>query len=218
MHRFASVNILSGTADTVDSILDEVVAAGIISLGHPDLWVRRYGGMGVDDARDLRERASLRAVGGSYRVFIFFAASITVEAQNALLKTLEEPSGDAFFFIIVPTPETLLPTVRSRARMITVSSAGAVSSVDAKTFLASSPAKRIDMLKPLLEKGDDDKRDLSAILTFLSELERVLGASLAKKDVRDGLRAIYRARSFLNDKGALVKPLLEQVALLAPVV
>ena len=66
------------------------------------------------------------------------------------------------------------------------------------------------MLKPLLEKDEDDKRDIGKIVAFLSALERAL------KRKPEGLHAIYRARKYIGDKGALVKPLLEQVALLVP--
>ena len=212
MSRFASVNIIAGDAGIIDALMREIEKE--ISFDVSDLWVRRFGGMGVDDARELRDRAQLRAVAGGSRVFILAATSITNEAQNALLKTLEEPAGDSFFFIIIPSPQTLLPTVRSRARMVSFEGVATHSTVDVAKFLASTPAQRIDMLKPLLEKGDDDKRDTGAIVVFLIELERTLAQRAASPSAREGLRAIYRARQFLGDKGALVKPLLEQVALL----
>ena len=78
-------------------------------------------------------------------------------------------------------------------------------------FLKAEPSRRLDLLKPLLEK-DDDRRDMGAILSFLASLEKECAAR-APRD-REGLRAVYRARRFITDKGALVKPLLEQVALL----
>ena len=71
------------------------------------------------------------------------------------------------------------------------------------------------MLKPLLEKGDSDKRDMNELLTFLSSLERTLGAH-ASSEKAAGLKAVYLARKYMSDKGALVKPLMEQVALLLP--
>lgn len=87
--------------------------------------------------------------------------------------------------------------------------------MDARAFLAAPPAKRLDMLKPLLEKGEDDKRDTGAIIAFLASLEGIL-ASKFSAEMREGVRALYRARAYLGDKGALVKPLLEQLAILVP--
>ena len=70
------------------------------------------------------------------------------------------------------------------------------------------------MLKPLLEKGDDDKRDLAGTISFLADLERVLGKD-PKENTR-GIRAVYLARKHITDRGALAKTLLEQAALVVP--
>ena len=167
---------------------------------------------GVDEAREIIDRASLKAMSGK-RAFVVVAPDMTREAQNALLKTLEEPAGgETLFFFILAAPETLLPTVRSRAQMLSLGGDARADAVDVSLFLAADSAKRIDMLKPLLDKDTDDRRDTSAILAFLASLERAL-AQRSPKD-RTGIAAVYRARRFATDKGALIKPLLEQVALL----
>src|SRR3989338_7749303 len=149
---------------------------------------------------------------GKRRVFVIAAPDMNREAQNALLKPLEEPPGDALFFFILPSPETLLPTLRSRVQLLALGGKEKGESVDVKKFLGALPPKRLELLKPLLEKGEDEKRDLGAILGFLASLER----ALAKAKEATGLHAIYRARKYVSDRGALVKPLLEQVALLLP--
>ena len=175
--------------------------------GNPDIYVRTYRHFGIEEARELRERASLKPL-GLRRAFVIASPSVNREAQNALLKTLEEPPGNALFFFIVPSPESLIPTFRSRVHMLRLGAAGG--EVDVRAFLSSTPQKRLDLIKPLLEKGEDDRRDFGAILSFLSSLERALSRH------PDGLKAVYRARMYVTDKGALVKPLLEQVALLIP--
>jgi DNA polymerase-3 subunit delta' len=141
--------------------------------------------------------------------------AITADAQNALLKTFEEPRADAIFVLIVPSPATLLPTLRSRAEVlildaVSLSSDGG-SSVRIKQFLDASIERRFELLKTLYEHGEDEERDLRPIFTFLADLERQLGDDMARN--ADGLRALYRARMYLSDKGALLKPLLEQLAL-----
>jgi hypothetical protein len=82
--------------------------------------------------------------------------------------------------------------------------------------LETSGKRRLELLKPLLEKGDEDKRDIGAILGFLAGLEVELGKVRANSEKKVGLEAVYRARKYAADKGALLKPLLEQVALLVP--
>lgn len=205
-----NTHLVAGTLEMIPAILALLEDEGIETKGNVDLYVRTYQSFGIDEARELRARASSRALVGR-RVFVVATPSMTTEAQNALLKTLEEPAGDAFFFFITPSPQTLLSTFRSRAQVLTLESEESQDSlVDAEKFLAASSSARLDMLKPLLEKGDDDKRDLGAILSFLDSLEHFF---IQKPE---GLHAIYRARRYIGDKGALVKPLLEQLALLTP--
>lgn len=209
-----NTHLIEGSAETVAHLEDFLEAQGIETCGSADAYVRVYRSFGIDEARELRERAALRPTQGKQRVFVIATPNMTHEAQNALLKTLEEPPADALFFFIVSSPQTLLPTLRSRFQVLTLEEKGKKETFDARAFLAAPQQKRLDLLKPLLEKGEDDKRDLGAILSLLSSLERVL----AKAKVADvhGLHAIYRARKYITDKGALVKPLLEQVALLVP--
>lgn len=190
---------------------------GTVVRGNPDVYVRTYGQFGIDDAHDLTGRALGRAMDERGRTFIICAAGITNEAQNALLKTIEDPRGNARFFFIIPSPEMLLATVRSRAQMYVLNETinNKQDILDTSTFLAASPSKRLDLLKPLLEKGDDDKRDVGAVIGFLSSLEHTL-SSIPHEKSREGLHAVYAARKYIGDKGALLKPLLESVALLVP--
>lgn len=230
-HLLGNTQLVAGGPDAVPSVLRMLAFAGIDTRKNPDLYVREYAHFGVDEARELRERASLKPV-GERRVFVVAAPDINREAQNALLKTLEEPSANALFVFVVPAPEALLPTFRSRANAMhvivtpeparvtfSVPSPKVIITPDTNAFLSATPQKRLDMLKPLLEKGEDDagrpgKRDTGAIITFLSSLERALGAM--PEPPPDGLASVYRARKYMTDKGALLKPLLEQVALLVP--
>ena len=221
-----NVHLLAGGADAIPELLSLLRAEGVETEGNPDMYVRSYSAFGIDEARELRARAQARAIGGARRIFLIATPGMTHEAQNALLKTLEEPPADAAFFFLVPAPETLLSTFRSRAQMLVLDRvAQEEHAIDAATFLAAAPQKRLDMLKPLLEKGDDPstglgtgKRDIGSILTFLSSLERKISSSVLGNTKRDALEAVYRARKFMGDKGALIKPLLEQLALLVPVV
>lgn len=216
-HLVGNTHIVAGTSDALADVIALLEKEGVAVRGNPDVYVRSYGHFGVGEARELRERAILRPL-GERRIFAIAAPDIGREAQNALLKTIEEPPAGAIFIFIVPSPEALLPTFRSRAQMLVLERGSVRQGTDAKQFLAAFPSKRLDLLKPLLEKGDDDKRDLAKILEFLGDLERLLAkhpnGSLSA--CREGLESVYRARKYVADKGALVKPLLEQVALLAP--
>ncbi len=215
MHTPGRAYLVRGGGEMVREILSSLERAGIAARGNPDVYIREYLQFGADEARELRLRASSRAVKEKGRIFIVVASGITAEAQNALLKTLEEPSAGASFYIVVSSPETLLPTLRSRAQILRPREEDAQKVIiNAGDFLNAPRTKRIEMLKEILPK-DKEVRDTGAIIAFLSALERALGKGGAKK-TRDGLKAVYLARKYAADKGSLLKPLLEQVALLAP--
>ncbi len=206
-----NTHIVPGGPENIAYVLSFLREEGIETKGNPDVYVKAYRQFGIDDARELRERASLRAL-GERRIFIVAAPDLNREAQNALLKTLEEPPESVLFFFILPSPEALLGTLRSRVQILRMSDIHITNiehpSIDMEKFLAAAPQKRLDMLKPLLEKDEDEKRDMGEILAFLTSLENKL------QKCPEGLIAVYRARKFITDKGALVKPLLEQIALL----
>jgi DNA polymerase III delta prime subunit len=196
------------------SVLAFLSRRGIEAEGNPDMYVREYLSFKINDARELRDRAQTKAVLGGRRVFIVIAPSMTTDAQNALLKTLEEPPADALFIFIVASPQTMLPTLRSRVQFLRVDEgAKGEARVDVVQFLKAGLEKRIDMLKPLYQH-DDDERDIRGAVAFLQALEREFAAHTPSS--RPGIEAIYLARKYLMDKGALLKPLLEQVALLSP--
>jgi DNA polymerase III delta prime subunit len=212
MGFIGNVQLVAGNSGQLDEILRSLKQEGFEAEGNPDLYVREYSSFGVDEARDISLKASSRALSSTRRIFVLVMPGMTNEAQNALLKTLEEPSGDALFFIVVPSPQQLLPTLRSRSQMLQVGGGSRGSAVDAADFLKAKPEKRIEMLKPLLDKDEDDKRDISGAISFLSALEESLSKDARKNE--ESLQAVYRARKYLGDKGSLTKALLEQVALL----
>jgi DNA polymerase-3 subunit delta' len=71
----------------------------------------------VEQARDVLGFLSLRGLGRARVVVIDQAHAMNSQAANALLKVLEEPPPDAFFFLLTNQASALLPTIRSRAQM-----------------------------------------------------------------------------------------------------
>ena len=70
---------------------------------------------GVEDMRDLRERALFAPAESRYRVFIIDEAHmVSAAGNNALLKIVEEPPEHLIFIFATTEPEKILPTIRSR--------------------------------------------------------------------------------------------------------
>ena len=84
---------------------------------HPDVHVvaPEKNTIKVDQIRDLIETLSLASYEGGKKIAIIQRADCMNEsAQNALLKTLENPTGDTLFFLLTEAPGALLPTIVSR--------------------------------------------------------------------------------------------------------
>ena len=70
---------------------------------------------GIDDARDLREKAIYAPAASRYKVYIIDEAhQLTNEAANALLKLVEEPPPHLRFIFATTEPDKIIPTIRSR--------------------------------------------------------------------------------------------------------
>ena len=73
----------------------------------------------VEQVRTMRQRLSMRPTLGSRRAIIFDPAdNLEPSAANALLKSLEEPPVGTHFLLIAHRPGRLLPTIRSRCRLL----------------------------------------------------------------------------------------------------
>jgi DNA polymerase-3 subunit delta' len=97
----------------------ECAACKRIARGvHPDVILIEPGDTGtikIEQARDVIDRAGYRPFEGRRRVVVIDEADAMVPAaQNALLKTLEEPPSASVFILVSSMPDALLPTVVSR--------------------------------------------------------------------------------------------------------
>lgn len=94
----------------------------IARLVHADVLLIEPGETGaikVDAVRQAIERTAYRPFEGRRRMVIIDQADgLLVEAQNALLKTLEEPPAASTFVLVTARPDVLLPTVRSRCQRL----------------------------------------------------------------------------------------------------
>ena len=109
---------------------------------HPDLFYfspDTKASMGVETVRDIKKSLFFMPNDGDRKVYIIDdAQKMTVQAQNALLKFIEEPPASVLFFIVADKKESLLPTVVSRTRIISLAPSD---NADIRRFLMSESKK-----------------------------------------------------------------------------
>ncbi|MFL6155451.1 MAG: DNA polymerase III subunit delta' [Marmoricola sp.] len=107
-----------------------------VSVGtHPDVRVTRTEklSIGVDEVRELVRSSALAPAGRRWQIMIVEDADrLTEQAANALLKAIEEPTPRTVWLLCAPTVEDVLPTIRSRTRLIVLATP---SSDDVAAFL-----------------------------------------------------------------------------------
>lgn len=82
--------------------------------------------LGVDEIRDLVRQAALSPAGSRWQILIIEDADrLTEQANNALLKAVEEPGARTVWMLCAPTVEDVLPTIRSRCRLVTLTTPSA---------------------------------------------------------------------------------------------
>ncbi|HBA45983.1 hypothetical protein A2W67_03305 [Candidatus Nomurabacteria bacterium RIFCSPLOWO2_02_40_28] len=173
----------------------------------------------LDDARELKSLGVEKANTEGKKIFIISTNSFLLEAQQALLKLLEEPILNTHFFLIIPDINSLLTTFRSRFYLIK-NSKEENKSENAVKFIKMSLQQRIDFLKELLAENDGEQEDRSVdsarfkALNFLNELE----TSLVSRTVLDTtcFEHFFKVREFLRMPGSSPKTLMESVAIMIP--
>ncbi|MCW2165150.1 DNA polymerase-3 subunit gamma/tau [Microbacterium hydrothermale] len=110
------LNCAAGPTDTPCGVCDSCVELGRGGGGSLDVVeIDAASHNGVDDARDLRERAIFAPARDRFKIFILDEAHmVTQQGFNALLKLVEEPPAHVKFIFATTEPEKVLGTIRSR--------------------------------------------------------------------------------------------------------
>jgi len=149
---------------------DEYISKFVQGKNIPAYFVYRFGDIfKIADVRLLKKNISFTIPKGSFRLFIL-PENITIDAQNALLKTIEELGDETFIFFPTNTSETLLSTILSRSKIIWVGvfkkSEEALS--DDVRFLVSAKNKKEFFLSAL------QLADKISMKNGAQEIERIL--------------------------------------------
>ncbi len=132
----------------------------------------------ISQIRDLAWRLSMRSYSGTARVAIIDKAhSMNSEAQSALLKTLEEPRGDAIIILVTEYPEMLFQTILSRCQRIRFYP---VAKTEIKDFLKRQGIAE----KRILEIAALSMGKPGRVVDFISNPQKITDYQKAVEDLR----------------------------------
>lgn len=216
--------LLEGERDATVTALWEALKAGhgVVRSGNPDVSYAEYTNLLLGDAHELRVRGSFSGWSGGKKVHVIAFETMTHEAQNALLKTIEEPTPNTHFFFVTGSAEVLLPTVRSRMVHIKIRADDEREhrTTAGEEFLAAPIGERLRIVMPLhadKKKKEDGSNKIEA-RELLDGIERALYAKgdIAKPERARALADVLTAKKYLLGRSPILKPLLEHLALTLP--
>ncbi|HSW47770.1 MAG TPA: hypothetical protein VLG67_01705 [Candidatus Saccharimonadales bacterium] len=164
--------------------------------------------IGIDDIKDIHKNIFLKPIISTFKAVILDDAQLlTHQAQNALLKVLEEPPAHTIIILSVDTTESLLPTILSRCQVIELATE--------KISLSSSETAEffqfIDNLKNMkigdkLKKAEELAKDKDSTVEWFGKLilvlrDKILGQArdtLDTRGTRDTLNAMQSLHTLLK--------------------
>ncbi len=174
-----------------------------VNTNHPDvLYFKAEEKLGIAEARKIKNHFSLKPYSAKGRAVILEDASVmTIEAQNALLKTLEEPPSSAILILAAPSDSKFLPTILSRCQIIRLQAirlqaqgSSQKKTEDIEKLLSSNIEERFEYIEKCKEREEflhalvSYFRDKN-VLKFKSFIEELLQAE-AWAEANVNIRAI----------------------------
>lgn len=212
--RLHHAYIISGSAERGSTEVAEMLERrGVEVKGNGDVLMLTLSELSVDDARMVSSFASLNSIGEHKYIILSFSRA-TGEAQNALLKILEEAPGNSIFFLCVDAAGHLLPTLRSRAVVVYASEAGIdkEETEEAREFLKESYEKRlarVERMGAYISKTQDRAPVRAFAAALIREAHQ---AHPGPKTLRD----LLDAERYLRLQGSSVKSILGHLAVSLP--
>lgn len=198
-------NLIVGVGDS-QSFVFEILKNDLQfdPLANPDFLLLSGETFGIDEARALLLWSIGKPLAGEKKVCLVQAKTLGFEAQNALLKTLEEPTFGTYIFISVESLGGVLPTFISRVRVLSLAENSLYSETLAKRFLSANIKEKLKLLGGLAKK--ENKSELKEMLNDLEEVAYQNDFEPQK------MKDILKAKILVSARGASPKMVSEWLA------
>lgn len=187
--------IVSKNREERNKLIWELLDKFEINQTNPDILTLEEEKIGIEDVKRIRKHLASKPFGSTAKsVVIFDGNNISLDAQNALLKTLEEPPGETIILIGVDSENKLLPTVLSRCLVISYQ----------QSAISSQPSFNLNQLleTPIEERFEivEKASDREQLLKDLTESyrEKVLEGKVKSGFLEELLKAQAWKESNVN--------------------
>ena len=141
--------------------------------------------IGVDDVREIIEEVNKKPYEGDKKVItIFSGEKLTIQAQNALLKTIEEPPKGVFIIILTTSIEIILETIKSRCQIYKL-----------------TPLSNEEIQSYILKKyGNINTIDFSPALSYAGGIPGRLEKFIDDEELQEARKVVLELIREINDK------------------
>lgn len=202
---------LSARKAEIDKILSLHLSG--VNLNHPDIfYFSAEEKLGIAEARKIKSHFSLKPYSAKGRAVVLEDASkLTIEAQNALLKTLEELPKEAVFILGASSDDSFLPTILSRCQIIRLQIADSLHTTDYSEEIENLFLKSIEEKFEFIETLKDREEFLHSLVAHFRLHLRLHLSGVNLNFGKELLQAEQWAKQNVN-----IRAILEYLMLVMP--
>lgn len=213
-HSYVIEGHLENTAEELFSFFKE--------NNNTNIFFQKYEALTIDNSREIKFWHNERSVDDKKKICIIATKFINPEAEQALLKIIEEPTTNTHFFIIIPDTNLLKDTIISRVQLI---KAPKFNNQDQKkfvnNFISLSIKERLEKILLIIKEHKDEDNSAKLrdyAISFINELENIFYDKFKNdkmnKKISTILDELQKSRYYLSKSGSSVKMVLEHLALM----
>lgn len=168
----------------------------IYSIDHFDktlIQPEKETSIGIEVVKKLQEKAMLKPLRGENKAIILSQSELlTVPAQNALLKLLEEPPAHTYFFLLTSHVDSFLPTILSRCQVIKIENQTQITAEQTKKLLEQLSAWQHQSVGDALKAAEKLAKDKESTPELLKSV-MAAGAVKLQQATADQVEAMTLA-------------------------
>lgn len=203
MNIFPSTLFTSTDSHLIQTNIDKICQQlnNEINPNNPDIFIiNETTGWAIESVRLLKKWLSQKPFNHKNKIIIIYQVDqFSLESQNALLKSLEEPGDNNYFFLTTNKPSKIINTIISRCRIIKLKN-------DFSLSKDTNPLVISDQIKTNLFQSENISKDKNQVLPFLESQLKTYQQLILKNPTAKNSQIIQKILKSINMIEANVDP------------